>query len=103
MTKKTESLNKKLLLAAQNATKAKDIKDLIEKGADINCVNEWGLTPLMLAAQNNSALVVLKALLEAGSDVNATEPKYRSNSLHLAADKTTNPKVISLLISSGAY
>ena len=102
MTKKTELLNKKLLAAAESAKKAKDIKDLISKGADINCANDWGMTPIMLAAQNNPSLVVLNALIEAGSDVKACEPKYKSNPLHLAANKNTNPKIISALIKAGA-
>jgi ankyrin repeat protein len=102
MTKKIDTVNKKLLVMAQEAKKAKDIKDLINEGADVNCANEWGLTPIMIAAQNNSALVVINTLVTAGSDVKATEPKYRSNSLHLAANNSTNPKVISTLIKAGA-
>jgi ankyrin repeat protein len=101
MTKKTDSLNKKLLDAALKAKKAKEIKDLINQGADIYCVNDWGLTPIMIAAQNNPSLVVLNALIDAGSDVKATEPKYRSNPLHLAANRNTNPKVISALVKAG--
>ena len=91
MTKKIEGLNKKLLAAAEKARGAKAINDLLAKGADVNCVNDWGMTPLMIAAQNNSYVVVLNTLIDAGADVNATEPKYRSNALHLAADKNTNP------------
>ena len=51
MAKTNDSLNKKLLQAAVTATKAREIKELIEKGADINAHNEWGLTPVMLASQ----------------------------------------------------
>ena len=53
MAKTSETINKKLLAAAISATKARDIKDLLDKGADINAHNEWGLTPVMLAAQYN--------------------------------------------------
>lgn len=102
MTMKTDTLNKKLLASVQTTKKAKEIKDLISNGADVNCTNEWGMTPIMLAAQNNSSLVIINALIEAHSDIKATEPKYRSNSLHLAANNTTNPKVISTLIKAGA-
>ena len=101
MTKKIEGLNKKLLAAAEKARGAKAINDLLAKGADVNCVNDWGMTPLMIAAQNNSYVVVLNTLIDAGADVNATEPKYRSNALHLAADKNTNPNVISALVATG--
>ena len=68
MAKTSETINKKLLAAAISATKARDIKDLLDKGADINAHNEWGLTPVMLAAQYNHSVAVLKALIEAGAD-----------------------------------
>lgn len=102
MSQNVKTLNKKLLAAAVSATKAKEIRDLLNKGADINTVNEWGMTPLMLAAQNNPAVAVLNQLLSSGSDIHLTEPKYRSNSLHLAANKSANPKVIESLIKAGS-
>lgn len=101
MSKNVLPLNKKLLAAAITATKAKEIRESLNKGADINCQNEWGMTPLMLAAQNNPAVAVIKQLLTSGADIHAIEPKYRSNSLHLAADKSTNPKVLEELIKAG--
>ncbi|MCH3917514.1 MAG: ankyrin repeat domain-containing protein [Spirochaetia bacterium] len=102
MSKNVDALNKKLLAAACSAEKAKDIRDLIRKGADVHCQNEWGMTPVMLAAQNNPSVVVLHALIAAGADIKATEPKYRSNSLHLAAGNSSNPKIIETLIKNGA-
>ena len=102
MTHKQKILNKKLLSAAISGTKAIDIHNLTRQGADVNCANEWGMTPLMLAAQYNPPVVVLKALLKDGADLNAVEPKYRSNALHLAANKCSNPKVIETLVEAGA-
>lgn len=102
MPRNVEALNKKLLLAAVSATKAKEIKELLDKGADIHCQNEWGLTPIMLASQYNPSVPVLNALLDAGADIVEAEPKYRSNSLHLAANKSSNPKVIEALLAAGA-
>lgn len=102
MAKSTESLNKKLLAAAVSATKAKEIKELLEAGADINAKNEWGMTAVMLAAQYNHCVAVLNALIAAGADIQETEPKYRSNALHLAANSTKNAKVIEALINAGA-
>lgn len=102
MARTNESVNKKLLTAAVSATKAREIKDILEKGADIHTHNEWGLTPVMLAAQYNHSVAVLKALIEAGADIHEAEPKYRSNSLHLAANSSRNPKVIDALLASGA-
>ncbi|MGE4452918.1 MAG: ankyrin repeat domain-containing protein [Sphaerochaeta sp.] len=102
MSKREETLNKKLLAAAISATKVKEVKSLLEQGADIHTQNEWGLTPIMLAAQYNPSVNVLKALLEAGADIQEAEPKYRSNALHLAANKSTSPKVIEELLKAGA-
>lgn len=102
MTNKQKTLNKKLLAAAVSSSKANEINLLIKQGADVNCTNEWGLTPLMLAAQYNTHVVVLKALLKDGADLFAVEPKYRSNALHLAANKCSNPKVIEALVEAGA-
>ena len=102
MAKSADSLNKKLLAAAISATKARDIKDLLDKGADVNAHNEWGLTPVMLAAQYNHSVAVLNALIAAGADIHEAEPKYRSNALHLAANSSKNPKVIEALLAAGA-
>src|SRR5574344_3074601 len=102
MAKREETLNKKLLAAAVTATKVKEIKSLLAQGADVHTQNEWGLTPIMLAAQYNPAVVVTKALLAAGADLQEAEPKYRPNALHLAANKTTNPKIIKTLLDYGA-
>jgi len=99
---KKESLNKKLLAAAVSGTKASEIKALVSEGAEINCKNEWGLTPVMLSAQYNHCVAVLKAIIDLGGDVNETEPKYRSNALHLAANNSKNPKVLETLLSAGA-
>lgn len=102
MKKNTDSLNKKLLTAAVSAAKAKEVKDLLSQGAEINCKNEWGLSPLMLAAQYNPSVAVLNALIAAGADIHDQEPKYRSNALLLACNKTTNPKIVEALLAAGA-
>ncbi len=102
MAKTSEARNKKLLSAAISSTKAKDIKELIAAGADVNTHNEWGLTPVMLASQYNNSTAVLNALIAAGADIHEAEPKYRSNSLHLAANSSKNPKVIETLLAAGA-
>lgn len=102
MKKNTNSLNKKLLAAAVSATKAKQIRDLLAEGAEVNCKNEWGMSPLMLAAQYNPSVAVLNALLAAGANIHEQEPKYRSNALLLACNKTTNPKIIEALLAAGA-
>lgn len=74
MAKREETLNRKLLAAAVTATKVKEIKSLLEQGADIHTQNEWGLTPIMLAAQYNPSVNVMRALLEAGADIQKQNP-----------------------------
>lgn len=101
MTTNNDALNNELLETVVIAKKAKDIKDLILKGADVNCVNESGMTPLLLAAQYNSAVAVLNALIKNGAAIDVVEPEYKSTALHLAANNNTNPKIISTLISNG--
>lgn len=102
MAKKVESLNKKLLAAAISATKASEIKKLVEEGAEVNCHNEWGLSPVMLAAQYNHCVAITKALIDLGADIHEAEPKYRSNALHLAANNSDNHKVVEVLLEAGA-
>ncbi|MCR5732701.1 MAG: ankyrin repeat domain-containing protein [Sphaerochaetaceae bacterium] len=102
MAKSVETLNKKLLAAAISATRASEIKALVEDGADVNCHNEWGLSPVMLAAQYNHCVAIVKALIDLGADIHEAEPKYRSNSLHLAANNSDNPKMIEVLLAAGA-
>jgi len=102
MNNNQKTLNKKLLAAAVSSTKGNMIKELVRQGADINCTNEWGLTPLMLAAQYNTHIIVLKALIHAGANIDAVEPKYRSNALHLASTRCSNVAVIDVLVDAGA-
>ena len=92
MNNNQKTLNKKLLAAAVSSTKGNMIKELVRQGADINCTNEWGLTPLMLAAQYNTHIIVLKALIHAGANI----------ALHLASTRCSNVAVIDVLVDAGA-
>jgi ankyrin repeat protein len=42
------TLNEKLLIAATNG-KLKDVKRAVKDGADVNCKDDYGLTPLHFA------------------------------------------------------
>ncbi|KAI8908042.1 ankyrin repeat-containing domain protein, partial [Gorgonomyces haynaldii] len=46
-----QDFNDKLLKAAKNGA-LQECKDLLEKGADVHCKDEYGYTPLYLAAWN---------------------------------------------------
>ena len=97
-----EKNTKSLLAIASTCTRASEIRALVSAGADVNCVNEWGMTPLMLAAQYNHCLAVVKVLLTLGADLSIVEPKYKSTALHLAAANSKNPEIIQTLINAGA-
>ena len=45
------------------------INELIEQGADVNCPNKHGMTPLVIAASYRT-VEALEALLKAGADPN---------------------------------
>jgi len=98
---KQEILNKKLLTVAVTATKTKEIKELLDQGAEINCKNEWGFNPIMLAAQYNPSVLVLKALIAEGANFKETEPEFKSSVLHLASLGSTNAKIVEILLASG--
>ena len=61
-------LDKQLLEAAQ-AGDTRAVKDLIDRGTDVNAKNYWGHTALMLAARYGYTEIV-KLLLEYGADAN---------------------------------
>ncbi len=84
---------------------AKDVKkivSLIEQGANIHGVDDYGLTPLMRAALFNSSAKVIKTLVEAGSDVFYREPQYKSTALQLAANHNQNASIIEALVEAGS-
>lgn len=57
------------LLAAAQAGDLAGVKEALEKGADINTVNNYGWTPLLLAVYKNSSEIV-SFLLSKGADKN---------------------------------
>ncbi len=71
------------------------IKQMIAMGANINCADEWGLTPLFNAAAHGHSDCV-KLLLEAGADIAA------SDSVLAIAAGSGNPECVRILIEAGA-
>lgn len=92
--------NEKLLIAAKNGDITAVIKQVDDKGADVNAKGaDDGLTPLMLAAQNGHAEVV-KALLARDADVSA---KSNDNGTALSrAEQGSHAEVVKLLKAAGA-
>lgn len=97
-----EKLNEKLLLASDTAKDPNKVLSLIESGADVNCRDSYGLTPLMRAALFNTNAKVVKALIDRGADVYEREPQYKSTPLQLAANHNSSPAVITALVAGGS-
>ncbi len=73
---------------------------LIEKGADVNCKDEFfGITPLMFASRHDR-LHIAVTLIKLGADINIKD-KHGNTALSLAK-KHRNYQVIDLLKANGA-
>jgi len=77
------------------------MKLLLEKGADVNQVNEYGLTPLIFATAPDVSEEMVKLLLEKGADPNKGDYKGRT-SLHWAVEQNHMDNKIKLLLEAGA-
>ncbi len=79
------------------------VKLLIEAGADVNKMSDWG-TPLYLAAKGGHTIMV-KLLIEAGAKVNMQQENGRT-ALHASikecCDWDRQEEIIKLLIGAGA-
>ena len=79
--------------------KPKDLKPILEHGANINAKTEHGYTPLMFASVYNN-YVTVKFLVENGADMNLKNANGES-ALYLAS-LTGDKPVISTLVAKGA-
>lgn len=75
-------------------------KLLIDKGADVNAVDNKGTTPLILAVKKNS-LAMVRLLLERGADVNLRD-KHKKNAMSYAHGIFTKKKEMIQLLQSTA-
>jgi ankyrin repeat protein len=74
------------------------VRDLLDRGANVNATNDVGATALMWAI---SDLAKTRALLERGADVNAKSLNGRTP-LMIAAGEATSGPVVKLLLDKGA-
>ena len=76
-----------------------NIKKLLERGAEANCKDEFGQTPLHIAALSHNKEVI-DILLSYGADVNARD-KYANTPIHAAAIGN-NIAAVKALVEHGA-
>ncbi len=60
------------------------VQNLIQRGADVNELDDHQDAPLVIAAYKGHTEIV-KLLLEAGADVAAVDPEMKATALHAAA------------------
>jgi len=70
---------------------------LIEYGADVNAVDNYGQSALLMARQGN----IVEVLLENGADVHAKDADGHS-ALHEVAADSDDPRAVQLLLQHGA-
>ena len=64
---------------------AREVREALASGANINSKDEFGKTALMFAAQHNPDSEVVKALLAGGADINARDNVLGMTALMWAA------------------
>ena len=89
-------------LAAANTPDTQVIQFLIDKGLDVNQVDETGITPIFSAASSNANPAILRYLVEHGADVNRMDEIYDTTPLMAAAYFQRNPEIFKTLLDLGA-
>jgi 2-iminobutanoate/2-iminopropanoate deaminase len=79
-----EDVNTALLKAAEEGNAGK-VNELLEKGADVNSMDEYNRSPLMLAAYNGHSKVV-DSLIKAGADIYA-KAKFGQTAFGFASEQ----------------
>ncbi len=88
------------LWAAVRNGDAKEVRALLDKGADVNAKNEIGITALWIAA-NKEKPEIVELLLRAGADVNARDGIWYETPLSVAVGEG-HTAIVKLLLRAGA-
>ncbi|MCU0467244.1 MAG: ankyrin repeat domain-containing protein [Arcicella sp.] len=96
---KTKESANQLLLAAALHGNVQDIKKAMLKGADVNCRDENGNTPLNMVAKL-SYFHLVKYFVEKGAEVNTSNNEHITP-LHYGVEYN-NVKIVKLLLEKGA-
>jgi ankyrin repeat protein len=73
-----------MLMEAVKSNDVARVKELVQKGVNVNTLDMNGDAPLIQAAYEGYTEIV-KLLLEAGADVSAIDPGMKATALHAAA------------------
>ena len=92
-------LNRDLIIAAGNG-ETNAVQTLLNKGADVNAQDEFGLTVLMFAAKSGNTTIV-KLLLAKGASVN-TKSKLLGYTALMNAAGFGNVEMVQALLDKGA-
>ncbi|MCJ1462733.1 hypothetical protein MMC07_001336 [Pseudocyphellaria aurata] len=90
--------NDRLRKAVQNGDETK-VRELLEKGVDINMQDDYGMTPLHDAVLSNSEGIA-RLLLRKGAEIHTKDGDQRT-ALHLAVEKSYE-SMAQLLLDNGA-
>jgi hypothetical protein len=96
---RAQNLNEDFLAAARKGDVAK-LKELLDKGADVNAKTQYGATALAYACDKGH-IEVVKLLLERGANVNVKDTFYGEMPLGWALQRN-NVEVLKLLLDKGA-
>ena len=94
-----KNINEQLFKAVE-LNEIKEVKRLIEEGANVNAVDEDGMTALYWASRWGYSEIV-KMLIEKGADVNVVDEYFRETALHKASHYGYS-KIVKMLIEVGA-
>jgi outer membrane protein assembly factor BamB len=92
---------KEELWSAAKKGDVKAVKDLLDKGVDVNAATEYGVTALSYAAEKGHSEVV-KLLLANKANVNTKDTFYKSSPLEWALNRKNNDEIILALVEAGA-
>ena len=88
------------LMKAAHFGKVRQVRGLLNNGADVNAFDPEGCNALYYAAERGNT-VTLKLLLEAGADVKAVDTNRKRYSLVVAASKG-HDECVKILLQAGA-
>ncbi len=89
------------LISAAGSGEGREVRTLLEGGADVHARDESGATPLIAAAYGNH-VEVAEILIDAGADVNVKDETRQSAYLISTSEVGDDPRLLELTLANGA-